>query len=141
MRNSIVSSILFSVIALGVVNAGDKPKIKIIPLSQTSPVSANQMFATYCAVCHGPDGRGNGPAAAALKTQPTNLTQLAAKNDGNYPVLQVMGILSSKDSATHGSQEMPMWGDLFKSLGTGDRDLVHLRLVNLTAYIQSIQEK
>ena len=70
-----------------------------------------------------------------------NLTQLAAKNNGNYPQLQVMGTLSGKDVVAHGSQEMPIWGDLFKRLGNGDRDIVHLRLSNLTAYIQSIQEK
>jgi len=141
MHNSIASSIITSVIALGFVNAQDKPQVKMVPLSQTSPASGNQMFATYCAVCHGADGRGNGPAAGALKTQPTNLTQLAAKNNGNYPQLQVLGTLAAKNIAAHGSQEMPIWGDLFKRLGNGDRDIVHLRLSNLTAYIQSIQEK
>ena len=141
MRNSIASSIIISVIALGVVNAQDKPKVKMVPLTQTSPVSGEQMFTTYCAVCHGTDGRGNGPAAAALKRQPTNLTQLAAKNNGNYPQLQVMGTLSGKDVVAHGSQEMPIWGDLFKSLDIGNRQTVDLRLLNLTTYLQSIQEK
>jgi mono/diheme cytochrome c family protein len=141
MRNSIASSILISVIALGVVNAQDKPKVKMVPLSQTSPVSGERMFTTYCAVCHGADGRGGGPAAAALKTQPSNLTQLAVKNNGIYPELYVMATLSAKEVVAHGSQEMPIWGELFKSLGSGNRQVIHLRLLNLTTYIQSIQEK
>jgi mono/diheme cytochrome c family protein len=141
MHKSIASLIIISVIGLGVVNAQDKPQVKMVPLSQTSPASGNQMFATYCAVCHGADGRGNGPAAGALKTQPANLTQLAAKNNGNYPQLQVLGTLSAKNVAAHGSQEMPIWGDLFKSLDIGNRQTVELRLLNLTTYIQSIQEK
>ncbi len=33
-----------------------------------------EVFATYCAVCHGPDGKGNGPAAAALVPPPPDLT-------------------------------------------------------------------
>ena len=31
---------------------------------------AEQIFATRCATCHGPDGAGNGPAAAALDPKP-----------------------------------------------------------------------
>jgi len=135
------SSMIFLVFALGVLNAQDKPTIKTIPLSPTSPASGKEMFATYCAVCHGPDGRGAGPAAAALKTPPANLTQLTAKNKGKYPEFQVAQTLSAKGVVAHGSQEMPVWGDLFKSVSRGDNDIVRLRVANLTSYIQSIQAK
>jgi len=104
-------------------------------------VSGKEMFATYCAVCHGPDGRGAGPAAAALRTRPTNLTQLTATNKGKYPDLQVMQTLSAKDVVAHGSQEMPVWGDLFKSVTRDSNDIVRIRVANLTSYIQSIQAK
>src|SRR6202012_2782557 len=33
------------------------PKIKNVPIQPTSAVSGEQMYATYCAVCHGTDGR------------------------------------------------------------------------------------
>ena len=33
---------------------------------------ADQLFATRCAACHGPNGEGNGPAAAALNPKPQN---------------------------------------------------------------------
>ena len=33
------------------------------------------LFAAHCAVCHGAEGRGDGPAAAALPVRPANLTQ------------------------------------------------------------------
>jgi mono/diheme cytochrome c family protein len=33
-----------------------------------------QVFAAYCAVCHGPAGKGDGPAAAALFPPPPDLT-------------------------------------------------------------------
>ena len=87
------------------------------------------MFATYCAVCHGADGQGAGPAAAALKNRPTDLAQLSAKNGGKYPELLVVATLSGKEVDAHGSQEMPIWGDLFRSLGASDRsDIVHMRI-------------
>ena len=33
------------------------------------------IFATHCTVCHGPDGRGHGPAAASLNLTPADLTE------------------------------------------------------------------
>lgn len=35
-------------------------------------VEAQQIFATRCSVCHGPDGRGDGPGSAALDPKPRN---------------------------------------------------------------------
>ncbi|MBZ5572099.1 MAG: cytochrome c [Acidobacteriia bacterium] len=47
-----------------------------------SPASGQQMYSAYCAVCHGNDGKGGGPAAEALKVPPPDLTVLARKNGG-----------------------------------------------------------
>ena len=38
---------------------------------------AQQMFGQVCATCHGPDGTGNGPAAASLNPKPRNYTDPA----------------------------------------------------------------
>jgi len=46
------------------------------PVAQTSAGSGEQMFNTYCAVCHGKDGKGDGPAASEFKIPPANLTLL-----------------------------------------------------------------
>jgi mono/diheme cytochrome c family protein len=59
-----------------------KPEVKKVVIKQTSASSGKEMFTPYCAPCHGVDGAGNGPAASAMKTPPTNLTQLAKKHDG-----------------------------------------------------------
>ncbi|HEY5504592.1 MAG TPA: cytochrome c, partial [Sedimentisphaerales bacterium] len=39
-------------------------------------------YQSSCAVCHGIDGKGNGPAAEELKRRPIDLTVLAKKNNG-----------------------------------------------------------
>ena len=39
----------------------------------TSPASGQEMYKAYCAVCHGTDGKGGGPAASALKVPPPTL--------------------------------------------------------------------
>ena len=139
MRLSIASSVIFSVIALGVLDAQSSTTIKHVPLSSTSPASGKEMFATYCAVCHGVDGKGAGPAAAALKAQPANLRQLTAKNGGTFPELHVAATLSAADVVAHGSTEMPVWGNLFKSLDGGKQSIAQMRIANLVAYIKSIQ--
>ncbi len=38
---------------------------------------ATEMFATVCAMCHGPTGQGDGQAAAALNPKPRNYTDAA----------------------------------------------------------------
>ena len=66
-----------------------KKTIQHVPMKPTSPVSGKEMYTNYCAVCHGTEGKGNGPAAEALKTPPSDLTVLSKKNGGKYPALKV----------------------------------------------------
>jgi len=43
------------------------------------------LFAEYCAMCHGDEGKGNGPMAEALETKPADLTdraRMASQSDG-----------------------------------------------------------
>ena len=128
--------------ATGVSSAGNPTKIRHVPLTPTSPASGQEMFAAYCAVCHGPDGKGNGPATPALKTAPANLARLAASHNGTFPEDRVFAILSGRAEITaHGSSEMPMWGTLLRSLSRGDLKTANLRVRNLTSYVKSIQEK
>ena len=58
--------------------AQDQPSkvIKHVPIKSTSPASGQEMYTAYCAVCHGTDGKGKGPALEALKVPPTDLTTL-----------------------------------------------------------------
>ncbi len=40
--------------------------------------AAKQNYDTFCVKCHGPGGKGDGPAAATLATNPRNFTDCAA---------------------------------------------------------------
>jgi mono/diheme cytochrome c family protein len=128
--------------ATGVLSAQTPTKVKHVPLTPTSPTSGQEMFAAYCAACHGSDAKGNGPAAPALKTAPANLARLAASHNGTFPENRVFGILSGTiEIAAHGSSEMPVWGTLLRNLSHGDSNKTNLRITNLTSYVKSIQEK
>ncbi len=116
--------------------------IKHVPIKPTSAASGQEMFTTYCAVCHGKDGKGAGPAAEALKTPPTDLTSLAAKNGGKYPSMKVASVIRGQDVlAAHGSRDMPVWGKLFWTISEGSDAEVLQRVANLNKYIEGIQVK
>ncbi len=121
---------------------GQKPAIKETTIKQTSPVSGKEMFSQYCAPCHGLDGRGNGPAAGAMKSQPTDLTQLARKHDGKYPANSVASVLKfGGGPGAHGSAEMPVWGPLLQSLDKFHDTGVQQRISNIVNYIETLQVK
>lgn len=134
-------SLMFTV-ALGVSGAQNQPGVKIVPVAPTSAASGQQMFDTYCAVCHGKTGRGDGPAAAALKKAPADLTLLSTRNKGSFPELDIRHSISGDAViAAHGSREMPVWGDILRSLDGGSGSIAQLRIENLTIYIKSLQRK
>ena len=116
--------------------------IKHVPVKPTSPVSGKDMYTAYCAVCHGTDGKGGGPAASALKMPTTDLTLLSKNNGGKFPALKVDAAIRG-ESATpaHGSKEMPVWGQLFWNMSQGHESEVQQRVANLTKYIESLQVK
>ncbi len=113
-----------------------------VPVKQTSAASGKEMYTTYCAVCHGTDGKGGGPAASALKTPPTDLTLLSKNNGGKYPGLKVTAAIRGESNvAAHGSKDMPVWGSLFLNLSHGHESEVQQRVSNLSQYVESLQAK
>jgi len=116
--------------------------VKKTAVTPTSPSSGQEMYVTYCAPCHGKEAKGNGPAAAALKQAPADLTALSKKNNGKFPELKIYdAIKGDSNTPAHGSKDMPVWGTVFQSLSHGDAGQVQLRISNLTKYIESLQAK
>jgi mono/diheme cytochrome c family protein len=120
-----------------------QPEVKQTTIKQTSAASGKEMFVEYCAACHGTDGKGNGPAAPAMKAPPTDLTQLAKKNGGKYPSNQVAAVLKfgNGTAGSHGSKDMPVWGPLLRSLDKYHDDIVQQRVANIVNYIETLQAK
>jgi len=97
----------------------------------------------YCATCHGRDGRGDGPLADQLRVAPTDLTQLAKENKGEFPCDKVVRLIDGRETVrSHGSPDMPVWGDAFQRAASGgDAAKTKARIEQLTHYIWSIQEQ
>ena len=119
-----------------------RPVIQKTPVGRTSASSGKEMYRAYCASCHGAGGKGDGPASAALKSRPLDLTDLAKQNAGKFPELRVFGAINGDLHITaHGSKDMPTWGAVFGQMDGTDVARVKLRIRNLTKYIESLQAK
>jgi mono/diheme cytochrome c family protein len=118
--------------------AGAQTTIKRVPITPTPADDAPKMFQEYCAVCHGADAKGGGPAAVALKKAPSDLTAISARNGGTFPQAKIARYLEGLDSIpAHGTREMPIWGELFRSL---DPNTVQIRVKQLSEYLKSLQK-
>jgi hypothetical protein len=74
-------------------------------------------FQASCASCHGADAKGKGPVSDLLKTPPPDLTMLARNNNGVFPTNAVYEtVYGSKTIPTHGTREMPIWGERFNPI-------------------------
>jgi len=124
------------VLALPVLaSAQGTPKVKLGTAPVTNAADGAQMYQSYCAACHGKDGKGNGPAALALKTKPADLTQLGKTHPGGLSMKDFEDRVKGEAMPiSHGTSPMPVWGPVLRSLGNDQ-----LRVYNLKKYIDSLQ--
>jgi mono/diheme cytochrome c family protein len=143
-RKILVCSLFLLV--LGFLYAAPQAEIKKVPVKNVPVASGEKMYVTYCAACHGLDGKGGGPTAKALNTVPPDLTLLTKHNNGTFPDTHVYTVIRGDSAmpAAHGEKDMPVWGSLFTSLCGGNPTVdaeVHQRVANLTKYVESLQQK
>jgi mono/diheme cytochrome c family protein len=137
MRNALIAAaILLAAAASG--QSQERPEMQALADS----LNGQKLFRSYCVSCHGVNGKGSGPAAAALKTPPPDLTKITQRNRGTFPFDLVQKIINgeAQSGAAHGSREMPVWGPIFSQIAW-DQDLGKIRTYNLAKYLESIQAK
>jgi mono/diheme cytochrome c family protein len=121
--------------------AAASPTGQSVPLIIPS-LAGQDLFNFYCATCHGGDARGNGPVATAPKTASPDLTSLVRRNRGSFPRARVVQFIAGGGETprgAHGSNEMPVWGPIFRALDPSDERLVLIRIENVVQYLESIQ--
>lgn len=104
-------------------------------------------FSFYCTTCHGDTAAGDGPASDNLAVAPTDLTQLAAANDGVFPEERIRTAIDGRQEIVgHVEVAMPPWGRLFSyelsefEEGTVRNALISRRIDHIIAYLKSIQQ-
>ena len=75
------------------------------------------LYKPYCAECHGADGKA-GPMAKSLKVPPADLTRIARRNGGKFPLARVEKIISGEEQilAGHGGR-VPDHGRQLRRVG------------------------
>jgi len=100
-------------------------------------------FLQYCSSCHGFDARGNGPVTPALRVPPPDLTRIAARRGGQFPLAELARLVDGREPIeAHGSREMPVWGASFAEPLAGDplrERIVRGQIQMLLVYLESIQ--
>jgi hypothetical protein len=107
--------------------------------------SGKQIYLQYCSSCHGKDGKGNGTVSRDLKVRVPDLTGLAKRNKGIYPLDDVMATIDGRRLVRgHGDRNMPVWGESFHSESEGKKypELTTLLKAKIIAeYLATLQKK
>lgn len=121
--------------------AQQKPTVKGVAAQPIVSIEGKDNYDAYCAVCHGKAGKGDGPAAPAMKMPVPDLTMMAQRSNGKFNALAAQQAIESAGRVTsgaHGIDDMPIWGDVFRGEGAPRKTL---RIGNLVKYLESIQAK
>jgi cytochrome c553 len=130
----------------GCIGAAAQQNAKLrMEVGRTPANDGRQMYVSYCASCHGMDGKGSGEMAAVLKTQPADLTRLSSRNHGKYPAHRVATVLQEGVvTPAHGEALMPAWGPVFAKMDRSSSLVATsstkmLRVSNLSRHIRGMQ--
>ena len=92
----------------------------IVPEVSAGPPAAyegRRLYVSYCQLCHGADGKGNGPLAKAMKINPSDLTTTVRSRSDTILMKIITGegrpTITGRDRHNLLSEAMPEWKDIF----------------------------
>ena len=98
-------------------------------------------YRVACAACHGEAAGGNGPIATMFQGGVPDLTGLAARNDGIFPLTDVVQMIDGRLEVRAHGNPMPVFGNRYAAAsGPDGENMVRLKVLELTYYLNSIQE-
>jgi mono/diheme cytochrome c family protein len=106
----LLAAIFFAVKYLDVIQAAAASNP--IPSSPQSVSRGQRLWKQDCEVCHGAQGRGDGPVTASLAKRPKDLTKIAR------PPIFPDGVLAYR--ITNGGEVMPAWKSVLTPEETWD---------------------
>ena len=127
---------------VGVATAGIGMGQTQSPRKLIASLDGKELLVSYCASCHGMDGKGHGPVAPVLKVEVPDLTSIQKRRAGKFPVGELEKFILGETAvkAAHGTTEMPVWGPVFKRVEK-DQDLGLVRVRKVVEYLKTLQGK
>ena len=140
-RNLVLFFALFLALLLIFSQLAAKAGPRFDPNQPIAAAAGEEMYMSYCAECHGRDGKG-GRSSAVFSVPVPDLTTLAKENHGRFPYGLVRdAIRGDEHTGAYGPGTMPSWGFQFRYVGGGSRLEVEARINRLAEYLRSLQEK
>jgi len=110
--------------------------------------AGRDLFMTHCWQCHGQDASGNGPMAEVLAITTPDLTRLAARNGGVFPLEAVARQIDGRAVVLAHGGEMPIFGPFLDTakmialrLPSGQPMMTGVPLANVVVYLESLQQE
>lgn len=131
MKGSILTLTTAGMLAFGAVSG--------CQLTEPVPTYDGQnLYLGYCASCHGPIGRGDGPVAPSMLVQMDDLRTLSERH-GEFPREWLREVIDGRHlRAAHGTVDMPVWGYEFRQVEPSDA-YVEARIDALIDHIETLQ--
>ena len=108
MKNVIYYLLLPGLLAINVSQAFANPP---------AAYEGRRLFVSYCQLCHGTEGKGNGPLARAMKINPADLTTTIRARSDTILTKIITGkgkqTITGRDRHNLLSEAMPEWKDVF----------------------------
>ena len=110
------------------------------------PSPGEQAYQDYCAICHGTRALGDGPLAPELEVPPPDLTRIAARNGGVFPMRAVADTVYGF-SGKHEADLMPEFSPLLDGQDVavpapdGGDEVMPVRLAEVVTYLESLQRQ
>lgn len=97
------------------------------------------IFDQQCISCHGNDEVA--PTRTDLEKEAPDLSKIMERRRAkDFPIVEMAKVIDGRNWVkSHGPREMPVWGEVYDSLGM-DKDEIRGRKGELVAYLMSIQK-
>lgn len=115
------------------------------PALRAASPDGGALFRQVCATCHGLSARGDGPMASVISIPMPDLTLIAARNGGTFPMAQVVAVIDGRTALVAHGGPMPIFGfslggeGVVLSDGAGGEVRTGAEIAAIAAWLETVQ--